>query len=73
VSDGDTLQDVETGAMMTVAADDLQRGYPQRLREHLRSLERVTLSAGGHYLQMSTDQPLDRGLRRYLRFRERHP
>jgi uncharacterized protein (DUF58 family) len=73
VSASDTLQDVETGAMMTVAADDLQRGYQQRLREHLRSLEQVTLSAGGHYLQMSTDQPLDRGLGRYLRFRERHP
>lgn len=70
---GTTLRDVETGAVMTVAAEDLAREYGVRVADHLRRLEQATLSAGGHYLLMPTDQPLDRGLANYLRFRERHP
>ena len=68
-----TLRDVETGAVMTVAADELERGYRQRLSEHLRALEQASARAGGRYRLMNTDQPLDRVLAEYLRFRERHP
>jgi uncharacterized protein (DUF58 family) len=70
---GTTLRDVETGAVMTVSLEDLDRSYPQRLDDHLRALEQATRSAGGHYRQVTTDQPLDRSLADYLRFRERHP
>ena len=68
-----TLRDVETGAVMTVAGDEVAGGYRLRLAEHLRALEHATGSAGGHYRLMNTDRPLDRALVEYLRFRERHP
>lgn len=70
---GTTLRDVESGAVMTVAAEDLEGGYEARLDAHLQALRQGTSSAGGHYLLMNTDQPLDRCLADYLRFRERHP
>ena len=73
LSGSTTLRDVETGAVMTVGADDLQSGYRHRLSEHLHALERAAASAGGHYRLMNTDRPLDRVLADYLRFRERHP
>jgi hypothetical protein len=36
-------------------------------------LKTLTLGMGGHYLQVDTDQPLDRTLAGYLHFRARHP
>lgn len=67
------LRDSETGREIDVARDDLERGYPARVAAHVDELRRSVLSAGGHYLQMDTDQPLDATLLRYLRFRARHP
>ncbi|MCZ6658741.1 MAG: DUF58 domain-containing protein [Gammaproteobacteria bacterium] len=67
-----TLRDVETGEVMEVSPDELAADYPKRLQSHVDSLERLTLRMGGHYLQVYTDQPLDRTLAGYLRFRARH-
>jgi len=67
------LRDVETGAVLEVAADDLRQGYRERLEAHASALEAAVRSAGGHYRLMYSDQPLDRALGDYLRFRERHP
>lgn len=68
-----TLRDAETGEIMEVSPDELATDYPQRLRNHLDALQKLTLGLGGHYLQVDTDQPLDRILVGYLRFRARHP
>lgn len=70
---GRTLRDVETAAVMTVASEDIEGGYQERLNQHLRAVSRAALGPGGHHVLMNTDQPLDRGLADYLRFRERHP
>ena len=67
-----TLRDVETGEVMEVSPDELAADYPKRLRSHVDSLEKLTHGMGGHYLQVYTDQPLDRTLAGYLRFRARH-
>jgi uncharacterized protein (DUF58 family) len=67
-----TLRDVETGEVMEVTPDELAAEYPQRLRAHVASLKKLTVGMGGHYLQVDTDQPLDRTLAGYLRFRARH-
>lgn len=68
-----TLRDVETGALMTVTADELRHRHPERLEAHLRGLRQAVAGARGHYRLMNTDQPLDRALAEYLRVRERRP
>jgi uncharacterized protein (DUF58 family) len=68
-----TLKDAETGQVMEVTAEEVRDNYPKRLEQHLHALKTLTLGMGGHYLQVDTDQPLDRSLAEYLRFRARHP
>lgn len=70
---GSTVEDVESGALLDADSDDLRRHYPARFARHAAALRDVTAGARGHYLPMDTDQPLDRLLARYLRFRARHP
>lgn len=70
---GTTVEDVESGAALEPDRDDLLRAFPARLAAHGAALGRAVGSAGGHYVRMDTDQPLDRLLAEYLRFRERHP
>ncbi len=66
-----TLEDAETGDVMEVSPEELSVEYPERLAQHVEKLTRATLDAGGHYLGVFTDQPLDRALADYLRFRSR--
>jgi len=73
LGDAAALRDVETGEVVDVAAEDLRRGYPERLAAHAGALEAAVRGAGGHYRLLYTDAPLDRALGDYLRFRERHP
>ena len=68
-----TLRDVETGEVMEVTREELQADYPARLAAHLTRLKQLTLGMGGHYLQVTTSEPLDRVLAGYLHFRARHP
>lgn len=68
-----TLEDAETGQAMEVTAEEVRDAYPRRLREHVDAVRTATLGIGGHYVQVDTDEPLDRCLARYLRFRARHP
>ena len=68
-----TLRDIETGEVMEVTREELQADYPARLAAHQTRLKELTLGMGGHYLQVSTSEPLDRVLAGYLHFRARHP
>lgn len=68
-----TLRDIETGEVMEVTREELQADYPARLNAHQARLKELTLGMGGHYLQVSTSEPLDRVLAGYLHFRARHP
>ena len=68
-----TLRDIETGDVMEVTQEELQADYPARLAAHQARLKELTLGMGGHYLQVTTSEPLDRVLAGYLHFRARHP
>ena len=68
-----TLKDAETGEVMEVTKEEVRRDYPERLANHIDTLKRLTLGMGGHYLQVDTNEPLDRTLAGYLHFRARHP
>ena len=68
-----TLKDAETGEVMEVTREEVRKDYPERLNNHIESLKKLTLGMGGHYLQVDTNEPLDRTLAGYLHFRARHP
>lgn len=68
-----TLRDAETGTVMEVDINEVRSAYPRRLLAHESALRQSTGAAGGHYVRMDADQPLDRALIGYLRFRGQRP
>jgi len=68
-----TLKDAETGEVMEVTREEVLKNYPVRLENHIETLKKLTLGMGAHYLQVDTNEPLDRTLSGYLHFRSRHP
>ena len=68
-----TLRDVETGEVIEVDANDLRSRYPQRLAAHEQALRREAGGVGADYVRLNADEPLDRALAGYLRFRVRRP
>jgi len=64
------IEDMETQSTIQVSAEYLRERYAERLKTHLDELRRAAASVGAHHMAVTTDQPLDRALRRYLTFRE---
>lgn len=64
------LEDVETRRSINVSPEYLAGEYRERLDAHLQSLRRAAADAGAHQLLITTDEPLDHSLRRYLLLRE---
>jgi uncharacterized protein (DUF58 family) len=64
------LEDVETHRRINVAPEYLAAEYGQRLNDHLRALRQAAADVGAHQLLITTDEPLDHALRRYLSFRQ---
>lgn len=67
------LRDVETGKVIEVDSNDLRTRYPQRLAAHEQALRREAGAVGADYVRLNADEPLDRALAGYLRFRARRP
>ena len=68
-----SLRDAETGSVIEVDVNDLRHRYPRRLADHEAALRGHAGAVGAHYVRMTADEPLDRALLGYLRFRARHP
>jgi uncharacterized protein (DUF58 family) len=64
------LEDVETQRTLNVSPEYLAGEYKQRLDAHLQSLRQAAANAGAHQMLITTDEPLDHALRRYLLLRE---
>lgn len=64
------LEDVETRQAINVSPEYLAGEYQQRLDAHLQSLRRAAANVGAHQMLITTDEPLDNALRRYLQLRE---
>jgi uncharacterized protein (DUF58 family) len=64
------LEDLETRAAVNVSPEYLTGEYRERLKRHLRGLQEAAAAAGAHQVLITTDEPLDRALRRYLVFRQ---
>ena len=67
------LRDVETAQEIDVDRHDLRTGYGKRLAAHEAAMRQQVSGVGAHYVRMNADEPLNRGLADYLRFRARHP
>ena len=65
------LEDVETRQAFNVSPDDLDKHYHPRLAAHLESLRNAAAKVGAQQMLVSTDEPLDQALRRYILFRQR--
>ena len=66
------FEDMESGQTMDVSPDYLEGGYRERLEQHLDGVRKAAASVGADLVLARTDEPLDRALRRYLMFRQRH-
>jgi uncharacterized protein (DUF58 family) len=64
------VEDVESHATVQVSAEYLREHYDARLQAHLAALRSAAVSLGAHHTWLTTDEPLDRALRQYLKFRE---
>lgn len=64
------LEDVESGQTMAVSRASAQV-YQARLKEHISEVGQAARAGGAHHVCVSTDEPLDRVLGDYLRFRSR--
>jgi uncharacterized protein (DUF58 family) len=66
------FEDMESGQTMEVSPEYLETRYQQRLQEHLSGVRKAAGGVGADLVLVRTDDPLDRALRRYLMFRQRH-
>jgi uncharacterized protein (DUF58 family) len=64
------IEDLETQSTMQVSAEYLRFAYSARFDAHMAALKSAAVSLGAHHLAITTDEPLDRALRQYLKFRE---
>lgn len=64
------IEDVESHATIQVSAEYLREHYSARLNAHVDALHSAAAGLGAHHVVLTTDEPLDRALRQYLKFRE---
>jgi len=69
--DAVVLEDLESRRTISVSPEYLAQEYGERMAAHLASLRHAAARAGAEQVLISTDEPLDRALRRYLLFRQR--
>ncbi|MGH8179129.1 MAG: DUF58 domain-containing protein [Steroidobacter sp.] len=64
------LEDIETGKTLNVSPEYLANEYRERLDAHLNAVRLGAANVGAHQMLITTDEPLDHALRRYLVFRQ---
>jgi uncharacterized protein (DUF58 family) len=64
------LKDAETEELVNVSPDYLEGPYRERMQAHLNALRASAASVGAHQTLVTTTDPLDDALRRYLSFRQ---
>lgn len=64
------LQDIETQQALNVSPEYFAEEYGKRLDAHLASIREAAARSRAQQVLVTTDEPLDRALRRYLLFRQ---
>lgn len=65
------LVDSETGDEFEVSADFARSEYPARMNAHIAGIAKAAAELRADHVVMTTDEPLDQALRRFLVFRQR--
>ncbi|MDG2088720.1 MAG: DUF58 domain-containing protein [Arenicellaceae bacterium] len=65
------LKDAETGQVVEVSREYMQKQYPIKMQQHIASLENAAAAVRADHVLMQTTEPLNQGLNGYLRFRTR--
>jgi uncharacterized protein (DUF58 family) len=65
------LKDAETGHVVEVSREYMQKQYPAKMQQHIASLQNAAAAVRADHVLMQTTEPLDQGLNGYLRFRAR--
>ena len=66
-----TLEDMETGEYLSYAPEQSREVYLDLLKEHVEALRTECRNIRIDYQLLSTEEPLDRALHRYLSLRQR--
>jgi len=66
------LEDMESREVRNVSPEFLATEYRERIGAHLAGLKAAAARAGAQQVTISTAEPLDAALRRYLMFRQKH-
>ncbi len=61
-----TFEDAETGALLPLKPEALRSKYVELFASHRREVERRTVASGADYIQLTTNEPLDKALHAYL-------
>jgi uncharacterized protein (DUF58 family) len=65
------IEDLETGETMEVSKIFIRDKYPQKIQEHIYSINQAATGVGADHVLVNTSEPLDQALRNYLMFRQR--
>ena len=65
------LKDAETGQLVEVSREYMQKQYPIKMQQHITSLENAAVAVRADHVLMQTTESLNQGLNGYLRFRTR--
>ena len=65
------LEDLESGDTVEISKKFIKEHYPQRIQQHIASINEAATSVGADHVLVNTSEPLDRFLRNYLMFRQR--
>ena len=65
------LEDVETGRAVEVAPQYMSDVYPERMRDHVKTIATAAAASGADHVLVNTADSLDSALRNYLLFRQR--
>jgi uncharacterized protein (DUF58 family) len=65
------LKDAETGQLVEVSREYMQKQYPIKMQQHIASLENAAVAVRADHVLMQTTESLNQGLNGYLRFRTR--
>jgi uncharacterized protein (DUF58 family) len=64
------LEDIETREALNISPEYLAERYGERIESHLAAIRTAAARANAEQVLISTHEPLDRALRRYLLFRQ---
>jgi uncharacterized protein (DUF58 family) len=66
------LEDMESKQAINVSPQYLSHTYRERMNAHIAALRSAAARVGAQQVTISTAEPLDRALRKYLMFRQAH-